>query len=298
MHRRHVASLAAIATLALAVGIGCEEEKKAPPAPTASAKSSGAAATTGAPKASGATAGTGAAAATGGAAAPAAGGSGTIKGVVSFTGKAPEMKVPTKRKDAEFCKGKEVAYNAVVAKDGKLKDVLVRIENGGVKGNFEAPKTPAHVDQVDCMYTPRIQGVVAGQSVEIKNSDGTLHNVHTYKGAESWFNQAQPKGSAAIEKEAPEEAGIVKFTCDVHPWMRGFVVVTDHPFFAVSGDDGSFTISKVPAGKYNVEAWHATYGLKKGTAEVADGKEATVAFSFDGTEAEPDVNKDELKGLW
>jgi plastocyanin len=216
---------------------------------------------------------------------------------VNFTGKAPEMKVPAKRKAAEFCKDKEVKYNAVLAKDGKLKDVFVRIENGGVKGKWDAPKTEAVVDQVDCMYSPRIQGVVSGQEIAIKNSDGTLHNVHTYKGAESWFNQAQPKGAEPIKKEL-EDTSIIKFTCDVHPWMRGFVVVTDHPFYAVSGDDGSFTISKLPAGKYKLEAWHTRFGLKTAEVEVADGKEATATFTYDGTEAEPTENKDELKDLF
>ena len=287
MFRRDLVSLAAVTVLALTAGIGCDDSKpEVKPAATSTAKPATTAAATAKPTAT--------AAAT---AAPAAAGNGTIKGVVSFTGKAPEMKVPAKRKDAEFCKDKQVAYNAVLVKDGKFQDVFVRLANGSVKGTFDTSK-PAHVDQVDCMYTPRIQGVVAGQTLEIKNSDGTLHNVHTYKGADSWFNQAQPKGSASMTKESPEDPTVVKLSCDVHPWMRGFVVVTDHPFFAVSGADGSFTIDKVPAGKYKLEAWHSTYGLKTADVEVADGKPAEVTFSFDGTEAEPAENKDELKGLW
>ncbi|HVY45722.1 MAG TPA: carboxypeptidase regulatory-like domain-containing protein [Minicystis sp.] len=223
-------------------------------------------------------------------------GTATIKGVVDFTGKAPEMKVPAKRKDAEFCKDKEIKYNAVVVNDGKLQDVLVRIAPGALKGDYKGKA--AEIDQKDCMYEPRIQGVVAGSDIMIKNGDSTLHNVHTFKGTETWFNQAQPKGSDPIKKEMPEDNKIVKFTCDVHPWMHGFVVVTDHPFFAVSGKDGTFTIEKVPAGDYDVEAWHTQYGLKKGHVKVEDGKTAEVKFTYDGTEAEPAENKDELKGLW
>jgi plastocyanin len=290
MHRRELASLAALSVLALTVGVGCPDEP-------AAGGTTGAATSKPTAKATGTAASTGKPASTGTGAAAAPEGKGKIKGVVSLTGKAPEMKVPAKRKEAEFCKGKEVVYNAVIAKDGKLKDALVRIENGGVKGKFEAPKTKAVIDQVDCMYTPRIQGVVSGQEIDIKNSDGTLHNVHTYKGSESWFNQAQPKGAEPVTKEL-EDTSIIKFSCDVHPWMRGFVVVTDHPYFAVSAEDGSFTIDKVPAGTYNVEAWHASYGMKKGTAEVTDDKPAEVAFTFDEKDPAPDVNKDELKGLW
>jgi plastocyanin len=222
-------------------------------------------------------------------------GTATIKGVVDFTGKAPEMKVPAKRKDAEVCKDKEIKYNAVIVDGGKLQDVFVRLANGAVKGDWKGKG--GEIDQKDCMYEPRIQGVVAGSDITIKNGDSTLHNVHTYKGAESWFNQAQPKGSDALKKEL-EDPNIIKFTCDVHPWMHGFVVVTDHPFFAVSGKDGSFTIEKVPAGEYDVEAWHSQYGLKKAKVKVEDGKTAEVKFSYDGTEGEPAENKEELKGLW
>jgi len=286
MHRRDLVSLSAIALTALTIGIGCPEEPAKPtggttakPTATGAAKTTGAPPTTAAPKA-----------------AEAAFGKGTIKGVVNFTGKAPEMKAPKKRKEADVCKDKDVPYNAVLVKDGKLQDVFVRVEVGGVKGNWKAPDQHAVVDQKDCMYAPRIQGVVAEQEVDIKNSDATLHNVHTYKGAESLFNQAQPKGAEPMSKSF--EDGIIKFTCDVHPWMRAFVIVTDHPFFAVSGADGTFTIDKLPPGKYNLEAWHTQYGLKKAEVEVAEDKPAEVTFSYDGTEAEPADNKDELKNLW
>jgi plastocyanin len=296
MHRRDLASLAALATLALTVGVGCPEEKPAPPA-KASASAHTEAAQSAKPGASSAASAAKSAAPAGGEAKM---GTATIKGVVNFSGKAPEMKVPKKRKDAEFCKTKEVKYNAVVSTGGKLAEVLVRLANDGVKGDYKAPPKHAEINQVDCMYTPRVQGVVSGQTIDIKNGDGTLHNVHTYKGAESWFNTPQIKGAPTIEKEMPEENKVVKFTCDVHPWMRGFVVVSSHPFFAVSGADGTFTIEKVPAGEYTVEAWHPHYGLKTSAAKVKveDGKSAEVTFSYDGNEKEPDENKDEMKDLF
>ncbi|MGK3994699.1 beta-sandwich domain-containing protein [Sorangium sp. So ce1024] len=129
--------------------------------------------------------------------------------------------------------------------------------------------------------------------------DRTSRNVHTDKGDETPFTQAQPGGAAPLTKTWKD--GIIKLTCDLHPWMRGFVAVTDHPIFAVSGDDGSFTIEKVPAGKYKLEAWRSRYGLK--TAEVtvtegADEEPAQVTFTYAGTEPEPAENRDELKGLW
>ncbi|WP_437784907.1 carboxypeptidase regulatory-like domain-containing protein [Sorangium sp. So ce1097] len=297
MHRRDLASLSALSLAALTLGVGCPDEPSKP--------AGGAVVTTTTSAAPAASAGKPSAAppapeATGQAAAPAVPeGKGTIKGVVKLTGKPVEMKVPTARKDAPVCQDKPIVHNAVVVNDGKLKDTLVRIAVGGVPGSWKAPDARAVIDQKDCMYEPRIQGVVSGQQVDIKNSDRTLHNVHTYKGSETLFNQAQPGGADPLTKTWND--GIIKLTCDIHPWMRGFVVVTDHPFFAVSGDDGSFTIEKVPAGTYKLEAWHSRYGLK--TAEVtvtegADDKPAQVTFTYAGTEPEPAENRDELKGLW
>jgi plastocyanin len=288
MHRRDLASLVALSSLALTVGVGCPEEPKPTPPKPVGANTAAAKPTT-----------TATAATTAPVVNTKAGplGTATIKGVVNFSGKAPEMKVPKKRKDAEFCKTKEVKYNAVLADGGKLAETFVRLANDSVKGEYPAPAKHAEIDQSDCMYSPRIQGVVAGQEIDIKNQDGTLHNVHTFKGTETWFNQAQPKGSPEISKEL-EETKVIKFTCDVHPWMRGFVIASSHPFFAISGKDGTFSIEKVPAGKYDVEAWHPRYGLKKASVEVADGKTAEVTFAYDGTEKEPDENKDELKDLF
>ncbi len=293
MHPRDLASFAALGALALTIGVGCPEDPKpTPPAPkTATPAGSSKAAERAEKKEEKKEA------------KEAAGGGGkmgtaTLTGVVNFTGKAPEMKVPKKRKDAEFCKTKEVKYNAVLAAGGKLQDVLVRISNDSLKGDYKAPTKHAEIDQTDCMYSPRIQGVLAGQTIDIKNGDATLHNVHTYKGAESWFNKPQIKGSDAIAQELPDEPKVIKFTCDVHPWMRGFVVVNANPFFAVSGADGTFTINKVPAGDFTVEAWHPHYGLKTAKVHVDDGKPATVTFSYDGTEAEPAENKDEMKDLF
>jgi plastocyanin len=225
-------------------------------------------------------------------------GTATVRGVVRFTGRAPEMKVPKKRKDAEFCKATQVPYNAVVVSDGKLRDVLVRLSNASVKGDYEPPDAHAQIFQSECMYVPRIQGVVAGQTIDIRNADQTLHNVHTYKGAETWFNRAQVKGTEPITKEMPDDPALVKFACDVHPWMRAFVVVNAHPFFSVTGPDGVFSVERVPDGDYTLEAWHPRYGVKIAKVNVVEGTTVEAAFAYDGTEPEPAENKDELKDLF
>ncbi|RMH45222.1 MAG: DUF2012 domain-containing protein [Deltaproteobacteria bacterium] len=213
-------------------------------------------------------------------------GHGTIVGKVNFTGTPPEM--PELKRDADpVCAKKKMKAETVVVNENKtLRNVLVRIKPGTVKG--PAPTEPVEIHQQDCMYRPRVQGAVADQDIKIVNTDPTTHNVHTFdmregEGEESLFNLAQPKGAAPITKNA-NGYQVIKFKCDVHPWMLGYIVVSDHPYFAVTGDDGTFKIENVPAGKYTLEAWHEHYGMKTAEVTVTDKGTAEVAFSYDGTE--------------
>ena len=212
-------------------------------------------------------------------------GFGTVTGSVAFSGKAPEA-AELPRKSDPVCAAKPMKSNEVIVNaNATLKDVLVRITPGTVKGKFSAPADTVQVKQQDCMYMPRVQGAVAGQVVQVENDDKTMHNVHTYKGQETILNQGQPAGSPAIKKDSiASEAAVLKFKCDVHPWMEGFLVVTDHPFFHTTGADGAFKLDKVPAGKYTVEAWHSKYGLKTAQVTVEPNKSAEAKFSYDGTE--------------
>lgn len=201
---------------------------------------------------------------------------GDVKGVVTFTGKAPEMP-ELKRATDPFCGKTKMKDEEVLVKDGKLKNVVVHI-NGAPAA--EPPKDPVVIDQDNCMYRPRVVGVVAGQAVKIKNSDKTLHNVHTYKGTSTLFNLAQVPDAPAIEKTFNDSGVLLKFKCDVHQWMTGYAWVQNNPYFAVTGDDGTFEIKGVPAGKYEIEAWHERFGTKKGEVTVAEGKPAEVSFEF------------------
>jgi plastocyanin len=204
-----------------------------------------------------------------------------IKGAVTLAGAPPAMAL-TKRDADPFCartpmKDEEV----VVGAGGALKNVIVRVTKG-ITGNYEPPMTNVTLDQTQCMYRPRVAMIMAGQSLLIRNSDQTLHNVHTYKGASTLFNQAEVPGLPAIAKTFKDASGeILKFKCDVHPWMTGYVGVSAHPFFAVTGDDGKFELPKVAPGKYTVEAWHERFGTKSAEVTVTAGQPADVKFAFD-----------------
>ncbi len=220
------------------------------------------------------------------AAAPAAAGpKSSIKGKVAFAGAAPAAKKLDRASDP-FCAKTEAVDQSVVVNENKtLANVWVKVV-GAPDG--EAPKDAAAISQTNCTYEPRVTGVVAGQKVAIKNGDQTLHNVHTYRGAGTVFNLAQPPGSPDLKKKMKAakagEPSEIKFKCDVHPWMTAFVGVHNNGLHAVTGKDGAFEIKDVPVGKYTIEAWHETFGSKKIEVEVKADAPAAAEFSYDGTE--------------
>jgi len=163
----------------------------------------------------------------------------------------------------------------VVGKGGELADVFIYLKDGVTGKKYEVPAAPAVLDQVGCEYLPYVLGAQTGQTVRALNSDPLLHNVHptpTVAGNKE-MNRAQlPKGPP-LDHVFPNQEVFVRFKCDVHPWMFAYVGVIDHPFFAVSGKDGTFTIKNVPPGKYTIEAVHRkTHPSGKG-----ETKEVTVA---------------------
>jgi plastocyanin len=210
---------------------------------------------------------------------PGATGNGSIAGSVKLTGTPPEMPLTKRQADPYCAKTPVKEEEVVVGAGGALKNVIVRVK--GVAGRYDAPPTPAVVDQSACMYRPRVQGIQLGQPLQIKNSDQTLHNVHGYKGPSTLFNQAEIPGQPPMTKQLTNADEIVKLKCDVHPWMTGYVLVSTNPFFAVTGDDGSFKITGLPAGSYTVEAWHERYGVKTAQVTVAADKPVEAAFQYE-----------------
>jgi plastocyanin len=158
----------------------------------------------------------------------------------------------------------------------------VHVTKGGTTGGA-APKA-IEVVQEGCMYRPRMQHIQAGQKIVVKNHDDTLHNVHTYLGAATAFNKGMPGKSAPAIEYVPTEEGMIKWKCDVHPWMRGFVGVSKTGLQADTGNTGEFTIENVPPGTYTVEAWHEKYGTKTADVTVVAGQPAKIEFKYDGTE--------------
>lgn len=212
-------------------------------------------------------------------------GRGTVRGVVKFTGEAPAMADIAPSADPA-CEGMALKEQAVLVKEGKLQNVLVRVR-GPVPGAPTAPAEPVVVDQTKCTYLPRVQGAVSGQQLLVKNSDGTMHNVRGLVGTKAVFNMAQPPSAPPVTKPMPGEVELLQLKCDVHPWMRGYIAVSPHPYFATTREDGAFSLEGVPEGTYTLEAWHETLGTKTADITVKDGAVSEASFEFSAADKAP-----------
>jgi hypothetical protein len=211
---------------------------------------------------------------------------GIIKGTVIFEGAAP-VRAPVRRDADPYCAKTEKLDDDVIVTKGKLKDVLVRIKNGTM-GTHATPDAPVLLDQKDCTYVPRVVGVMPGQKLVVKNSDGTFHNVNgqIHGGKSLWNKPHEPKGPD-LSLEAKAAAGdVIDIVCNVHPWMHSYALVQDHPYFAVTGEDGAFEIKDLAPGTYTLEAWHPTLGQKTLTVKIGVGAKATVTARI-GYKPEP-----------
>jgi hypothetical protein len=266
MPRRPIFALALVA----AVGGAACEEKKTEPTPAAAPAAAPVPAPSGAPVAP-----------SGAAAAPAAapsGDKGTVKGTVVLTGKPPEMAEQKRQTDAFCAKTPQKDDEVVVGKGGALGNVLVRIN--GLPAT-PAPAKPAELNQDKCSYSPRVQGIVAGQTLQIKNSDPVLHNVREIKGAMTKKNFAQVPGTPPVgEQDLKEPGTMMKFKCDIHQWMTAYVWVQNNDAFAVSDKDGKFEIDNVPVGTWDVTAWHERFGEKNAKITVSKDKPAEIKLEF------------------
>ncbi len=198
---------------------------------------------------------------------------GTIKGRVTFGGAMPAKQKLEVTKDVSVC-GKQPHYSeSVVVSDGKgLANVVVRITNIQSGKALDTMGSEFVLDQNGCVFLPHISLVPTGQALTILNSDGILHNIHTFSEVNTPVNQAQPgfKKKMSLTLEKPE---IVRIACDVHNWMGGYVVAAGHPYYAITDAEGNFELSDVPAGTYTVEYWQESLGTQ--TAEVTVAASAT-----------------------
>ena len=214
---------------------------------------------------------------------------GTIKGRVRLSAKSPGNVVIRMGLDPMCVKinaGKRVLQEAVMTSaDGGLANVFVRLQ--GTFPRVPAPSEPVTIDQRGCVYTPRVLGARVGQTLQIRNDDSLLHNLHSLSAGSNGFNVGQPLAGMVYKFQLKDEEIMLRLKCDVHRWMTAYIGVVSHRYFAVSGGDGTFEIANVPVGTYTIQTWHEGYGSLTQPVRVRSGATTTVSFAYTGTEKPP-----------
>lgn len=213
---------------------------------------------------------------------------GVVSGVVVLDGRAsfegtPPDPVPIDMSADPYCERANpepsLERPVAVGEDGGLADVIVSVKEGA-PAESGPPEREVVLDQRGCRYRPHVFTLQAGQTLVIRNSDGTLHNVHAHTRINRGFNIGQPiEGMESRRAFAlPEHA--IAIRCDIHGWMESFVSVFDHPFHTVSSSSGAFALPALPPGEYLIEAWHETLGSLTRTVSVRPGEETRIEFRF------------------
>ena len=209
---------------------------------------------------------------------------GTVHGKIVFTGVKPPQKAISMEADAACEKahqGKKVYEESVVTgTGGGLANAFVYIKTGLEGKNFEPPKEPARIVQHGCMFQPRVSEWWRAQNVDVGNSDPVSHNFHAMPTNNRDWDQQQSPGAADMEHRFPRPDVMIPVKCNVHSWMRAYIGVLPHPYFAVTSADGGYEMTNVPPGDYTVAVWHEKFGEQTAQVHVAaNGKEA-VDFKF------------------
>jgi len=207
--------------------------------------------------------------------------SGKITGKVLFKGVAPAPIKIRMSADPRCLQANPggAERQQIEGKDGGLANVIVAIKSK-VPGSHAAKTAPVLLDQVGCMYTPPAIALQVGQPLKIRNSDQTLHNVHPRPVVNAGFNVGQPRKGMETEKTFDKAETFFPVSCDVHPWMRAYIAVFDHPFFTLTAEDGTFEISDVPPGEYEIEAQHPTLKIVTGKVGVTAGAGGKADLTF------------------
>jgi plastocyanin len=209
---------------------------------------------------------------------------GTITGTVTIEGAAVKNEAIRMNADPVCVReapGAQSQETFVVGSDGKtLGNVFVYVKDGLGNYVYDPPSGPVALDQRGCRYRPHVFAVRVNQPVEIINSDPTLHNIHATPKSNQEFNTGQPIQGMKMEHVFTEPEVMVPFKCDVHSWMNAYVAVMEHPFYAVTTEDGKFELKGLPPGTYTVEAWHERLGTSTQSVTLAASESKPITFAF------------------
>jgi plastocyanin len=202
----------------------------------------------------------------------------TIKGTVRFTDAAVEQKKLPVTVDHSVCGKEKDAEDIVLSPEKGIRNVVVSLQPPPPGATWPVSLPNVQIDQQQCVYVPRVVVVPVGGTVEFLNTDRLLHNLHSASTGNPTFNRTQPRGrTIPIVFKTPE---IIRVDCDLHPWMRAWVVVAEHPFYAVTNDQGEFMLDKVPPGAYTLQFWQESLGAVTQDVTVKDEAITTVTVEM------------------
>jgi len=207
-----------------------------------------------------------------------------VHGIVRFDGHAPAPKPISMSADPVCAKQHPtpvMAQDIMADSKGGLQNAIVFISEGLGDRTFDAPTQRVVVEQKGCMYTPHVLAVRANQPLQVVNEDATSHNIHPQPTNNREWNKAEPPGTKMEEAFAREEIAI-PVKCNLHPWMRSYIAVFKHPYFAVTAKDGSFDLSNLPPGTYTIKAWHEKLGTSTQTITIGGTETKEISFVFKG----------------
>jgi plastocyanin len=206
----------------------------------------------------------------------------SVTGVVKFEGSGPKPTRIDMSADPNCLKTHPTpatTEDVVTGADGALENAVVYVSDGLQGQAFQPPAEPAVLEQKGCLYKPHVVALQANQKLNVVNSDSTTHNIHPIPNNNREWNMTQPPGVPLEQTFAREEVAI-PVKCNIHPWMRGYIAVFKHPFFAVTGKDGSFELKNLPPGSYTITAWHGKLGTQSQKVTVSGGQTQKVQFAF------------------
>ncbi len=205
-----------------------------------------------------------------------------VTGRVTFTGTPPpaaEIKLNSDPTCAALHKD-PLYTEEIVVREGKLQNVFVWVKEGLERYSFQPPAEPVVLSQEGCRYTPHVGGIVVGQKLRIVNGDSTLHNIHCIAEKNAGFNIGQPIQGMSSDKTFSSPEVMVRFKCEVHKWMTSYFGVVPHPYFGVTGAEGTYALKNLPPGDYVIEAWHEKFGTRTEKIRLGDKETKEVDFSF------------------
>jgi len=211
---------------------------------------------------------------------------GALSGTVRLKGKRPANKTIDMDQDpacVSLHKSRRVEDNAIEANSkGQLGNVFVYVKEGLEGKSFQPPAEAVTIDQKGCWFRPRVLGIQTSQVLKVTNSDPVTHNIHPLAKVNREWNHSQGPDDPPITRRFVRPEVMIRVKCNIHGWMRAWVGVLDHPYFAVTGDDGKFEIGNIPPGKYTIAAWQEDMGTQEQAVTIAPSGRMEVEFTFKG----------------